>query len=328
MKKTKLKNTVNLAERKFGSKIIYKTDEFFGAANRILSSTKPVFKEGVYDKHGKWMDGWETRRKRKKGHDFLIIKLGRPGKIFNVDIDTSYFSGNQPSLASLEACLSKKNPTKKTTWEIILNKKKLGPDRNHNFKINNHSTFNFIKLNIFPDGGVARIRLNGIVDLEKINLSGKNVNLSSILNGSTIVGCNNEHFGKAENVLSPGTGVNMGDGWETRRSRGKNFDWIIIKFGKPGIIDRLEIDTHHFKGNYPESLTVQSAFITDKTNSNKLLANSKNWKTFLEKTKLKPHKKHLFKSKINKKYKINCLKINIFPDGGISRIRAFGKVIK
>ena len=328
MKKTKLKNTVNLAERKFGSKIIYKTDEFFGAANRILNSTKPVFKEGVYDKHGKWMDGWETRRKRKKGHDFLIIKLGRPGKIFNVDIDTSYFSGNQPSLASLEACLSKKNPTKKTTWEIILNKKKLGPDRNHNFKINNHSTFNFIKLNIFPDGGVARIRLNGIVDLEKINLSGKNVNLSSILNGSTIVGCNNEHFGKAENVLSPGTGVNMGDGWETRRSRGKNFDWIIIKFGKPGIIDRLEIDTHHFKGNYPESLTVQSAFITDKTNSNKLLANSKNWKTFLEKTKLKPHKKHLFKSKINKKNKINCLKINIFPDGGISRIRAFGKVIK
>ena len=328
MKKTKLKNTVNLAERKFGSKIIYKTDEFFGAANRILSSTKPVFKEGVYDKHGKWMDGWETRRKRKKGHDFLIIKLGRPGKIFNVDIDTSYFSGNQPSLASLEACLSKKNPTKKTTWKIILNKKKLGPDRNHNFKINNHSTFNFIKLNIFPDGGVARIRLNGIVDLEKINLRGKNVNLSSILNGSTIVGCNNEHFGKAENVLSPGTGVNMGDGWETRRSRGKNFDWIIIKFGKPGIIDRLEIDTHHFKGNYPESLTVQSAFITDKTNSNKLLANSKNWKTFLEKTKLKPHKKHLFKSKINKKNKINCLKINIFPDGGISRIRAFGKVIK
>ena len=328
MKKIKFKNTVNLAETKFGSKIIYKTDEFFGAANRILSSSKPVFKEGVYDKHGKWMDGWETRRKRKKGHDFLVIKLGRPGKIFNVDIDTSYFSGNQPSQASLEACLSKKNPNKKTIWKTILNKKKLGPDRNHNFKINSRSTFNFIKLNIFPDGGVARIRLNGIVDLEKINLNGKNVNLSSILNGSTIVGCNNEHFGKAENVLSPGTGVNMGDGWETRRSRGKNFDWIIIKFGKPGIIDRLEIDTHHFKGNYPESLTVQSAFITDKTNSNKILANSQNWKTFLEKTKLKPHKKHLFKSKINKKNKINCLKINIFPDGGISRIRAFGKVIK
>ena len=327
MKKAKFKNTVNLAETKFGSKIIYKTDEFFGAANRILSATKPIFKEGLYDKHGKWMDGWETRRKRKVGHDFLIIKLGRPGKIYDVDIDTSYFSGNQPSQASVQACFSKKNPTKKTAWKTILNKKKLAPDRNHNFKINNHSTFNFIKLNIFPDGGVARIRLNGIVDLEKINLYGNDVNLSSILNGSTIVGCNNEHFGKAENVLSPGTGVNMGDGWETRRSRGKNFDWIIIKFGKPGIISRLEIDTHHFKGNYPESLTVQSAFLPNKQNSKKILTNSKNWRIFLNKTKLKPHKKHLFRSN-NKKNKVNYLKINIFPDGGISRIRAFGKVEK
>ena len=327
MKKIKFKGTVNLAETKFGSKIIYKTDEFFGAANRILSATKPIFKEGLYDKHGKWMDGWETRRKRKVGHDFLIIKLGRPGKIYDIDIDTSYFSGNQPSQASVQACFSKKNPTKKTAWKTILNKKKLAPDRNHNFKINNHSTFNFIKLNIFPDGGVARIRLNGIVDLEKINLYGNDVNLSSILNGSTIVGCNNEHFGKAENVLSPGTGVNMGDGWETRRSRGKNFDWIIIKFGKPGIISRLEIDTHHFKGNYPESLTVQSAFLPNKQNSKKILTNSKNWRIFLNKTKLKPHKKHLFRSN-NKKNKVNYLKINIFPDGGISRIRAFGKVEK
>ena len=166
MKKIKFKSTVNLAETKFGSKIIYKTDEFFGAAKRILSAIKPVFKEGIYDKHGKWMDGWETRRKRKDGHDFLIIKLGRPGKIFNVDIDTSYFSGNHPSQASLEACYAKKNPTKKTIWKTILNKKKLGPNRNHNFKINNHSTFNFIKLNIFPDGGVARIKINGIVILQ------------------------------------------------------------------------------------------------------------------------------------------------------------------
>ncbi len=328
MKKIKFKSTVNLAETKFGSKIIYKTDEFFGAADRILSAKKPVFKEGVYDKHGKWMDGWETRRKRENGHDFLIIKLGRPGKIFNVDIDTSYFSGNQPSQASLEACYSKKIPTKKTIWKMILNKKKLGPDRNHNFKINNHSTFNFIKFNIFPDGGVARIRLNGAVDLEKINLGGKNVNLSSILNGSTIIGCNNEHFGKAENVLSPGTGVNMGDGWETRRSRGKNFDWIIIKFGQPGIIKKLEIDTHHFKGNYPESITVQSALISNKLNSKKIFSDSKNWRIFLKKTKLKPHKKHFFKSNANGKNKVNFLKINIFPDGGISRIRAFGKVVK
>ena len=177
MKQKKFRNTVNLAEPKFGSKIVYKTDQFFGAASRILNSQKPIFKEGIYDHHGKWMDGWETRRKRKMGHDYLIIKLGRPGKIFNVDIDTSFFSGNQPSQASLQACYSKNKPSKNTNWKTILNKKKLGPNKNHNFIIRNHSTFNFIKLNIFPDGGIARLKLNGKVDLEKINLKGKNVNL-------------------------------------------------------------------------------------------------------------------------------------------------------
>ena len=120
----------------------------------------------------------------------------------------------------------------------------------------------------------------------------------------------------------------MGDGWETRRSRGKNFDWIIIKFGMPGIIRKLEVDTHHFKGNYPDSLTIQSALIPNKVKSKKSLGSSKKWKLLLGKTKLKPHKKHLFKSKASNKNKVNCLRINIFPDGGISRIRAFGKVVK
>ena len=328
MKQLKFRNTVNLAEAKFGSKVIYKTDQFFGAANRILSYQKPIFKEGVYDNHGKWMDGWETRRKRKQGHDYLIIKLGRPGKIFDVDIDTTFFFGNQPSHASLQACYSKNKPTKKTNWKTILKKKRVGPDKNHNFKIKNHSTFNFIKLNIFPDGGVARLNLNGKVDLERIKLKGKNLNLTSILNGSTIIGCNNEHFGKAENVLSPGIGVNMGDGWETRRSRGKNFDWIIIKFGMSGIVNKLEIDTHHFKGNYPNSFSVQSALIPNKVKSKKIVSKSKKWRLLLGKTKLKPHKKHSFKIKTFKKSKLNCLRINIFPDGGISRIRAFGQVVK
>ena len=99
---------IDLAHPRLGSKIIFKTDEFFAPAKRIINPTPPVFKEGVFDKHGKWMDGWETRRKRGKGYDYLILKLGKPGKISKVDVDTSYFSGNQPTEISLEACLNKK----------------------------------------------------------------------------------------------------------------------------------------------------------------------------------------------------------------------------
>ena len=325
MRKFISKKNINLAEPRLGSKVIFKTDDFFASAHRILKSESPVFKEGLFDKHGKWMDGWETRRRRVKGFDYLIIKLGRPAKIFNVDLDTTHFSGNQPTNSSLQACFSKTKPNKKTKWITVLNKKKLGPNKNYNFKIYNKSTFNYIKLNIFPDGGIARIRLYGIIDLEKININGKNGNLSSILNGASIIGCNNEHFGRAENVISPGRGKNMGDGWETRRSRGGNFDWLIIKFGKTGIINKLEIDTHHFKGNYPDKCPVQAAYLNSKISSKNIVKKSKNWKLLLNKVKLHAHKKHNFKNKLMKNKKVNYIKINIYPDGGISRIRAFGR---
>ena len=319
---------INLADPRIGSKIIFKTDDFFAAAHRILKTDIPVFKDGLFDKHGKWMDGWETRRRRSKGYDYLVLKLGKPGKIFDIDIDTSHFNGNQPTHASLEGCFSRSKPNKKTKWTRLLGKKKLGPNKNHNFKSQNKSTFNYIRLNIFPDGGVARLRLYGKIEIDKKTINNKNINLTSVLNGASIVGCNNEHFGRAENIIAPGKGKNMGDGWETRRSRGKNFDWLIIKFGKPGLIKKLEIDTHHFKGNYPDTCSIQTANIS-KNLSNKLIANnSRNWKFILNKSKLSAHKKHVFKKFLTKRNKENYLKINIHPDGGISRIRAFGNFVK
>ncbi len=319
---------INLAEPRLGSKIIFKTDDFFASANRILDPNPPIFKEGVFDTHGKWMDGWETRRRRKKGFDYLIVKLGKPGKIFNVDIDTTHFSGNHPTHASVEACFSNKNLNYKSKWITILSKKKLGPNKNHNFKIKNKSVFTYVKLNIFPDGGVARLRVYGEIEIKNINFGNKLVNLTSLLNGASIVGCNNEHFGKAENILAPGFGKNMGDGWETRRSRGKNFDWLIIKLGRTGIINKIEIDTHHFKGNYPDRCSIQAAYISKKISNYSVVKKSIKWKPILNKVKLNAHKKHSFNNKIMKKNKINFIKINIYPDGGISRIRTFGKVIK
>ena len=324
MKKFISAKMINLADPRIGSKIIFKTDDFFAAAHRILKTDIPVFKDGLFDKHGKWMDGWETRRRRSKGYDYLVLKLGKPGKIFDIDIDTSHFNGNQPTHASLEGCFSRSKPNKKTKWTRLLGKKKLGPNKNHNFKSQNKSTFNYIRLNIFPDGGVARLRLYGKIEIDKKIINHKNINLTSVLTGASIVGCNNEHFGRAENIIAPGKGKNMGDGWETRRSRGKNFDWLIIKFGKPGLIKKLEIDTHHFKGNYPDSCSIQTAIINKDLSNNLIVKNSKNWKFILNKSKLSAHKKHVFKKFLIKRNKENYLKINIYPDGGISRIRAFG----
>ena len=321
-----LNGLIDLAQSRLGSKIVYKTDEFFAPAKRIIDPWPPVFKEGVFDKHGKWMDGWETRRKRFKGHDYLILKLGKPGKINKVDIDTSYFSGNQPSKISLEACFSKKNlPSKNFKWITILKKKPVKANSHHFFKIKNNSIFSHVKLNIYPDGGVARLRIYGTMQTKK-KFGKKIMNLTSVLNGANPIACNNEHFGRAENILAPGTGKNMGDGWETRRIRGKNFDWLILKCAAAGKISKIQIDTHHFKGNYPDKCSLQAAYLNKKISDKNIVNRSKKWRLLLNKVKLHAHKKHNFQNKLMKNKKINYIKINIFPDGGISRIRAFGRV--
>ena len=320
-----LNGLIDLAQSRLGSKIVYKTDEFFAPAKRIINPWPPVFKEGVFDKHGKWMDGWETRRKRKKSHDYLILKLGKPGKIHKVDIDTSYFSGNQPTKVSLEACSSKKKlPSKNSKWIKILKKKSIKANSHHFFNIKNKSIFTHIKLNIYPDGGIARIRIYGSM-LAKKKFGKKIINLTSVLNGATPIACNNEHFGRAENILAPGTGKNMGDGWETRRSRGKNFDWLIIKCAAAGKISKIQIDTHHFKGNYPDKCSLQAAHLNVNIPAKTIVDRSKKWKLLLNKVKLHAHKKHNFQNKLMKNKKVNYIRINIFPDGGISRIRAFGR---
>ena len=321
MNKYTVKNYINLVSPILGSKIYSYTDQFFGNASRMLSDNPPIFKENVYDKHGKWMDGWETRRKRTKGNDYCIIKLGKPGKVSIVEIDTSYFNGNQPEYASLDVCLSNNN---KFIWKNILKKKKLKPNSIHKFKIQNNYPINFVKLNIFPDGGIARLKLLGDLSLNLKNTT-KPLDLASVLNGAKIVACSDEHFGKAENIIAPGKSINMGNGWETKRRRGKGCDWIIIKLAETGTIEKFNIQTHHFKGNYPASFNIQGSLIKQNKNTNNIVNISKKWSTIINQTNLKPHHQLVVANKI-KKQKFNFIKLNIYPDGGISRLRIIGKV--
>ena len=317
---------IDLAQPRLGTKVIYKTDDFFASANRIISPTEPVFKVGVFDKHGKWMDGWESRRKRTEGHDFIIIKLGKPGTIKKVDVDTSNFNGNQPAMVSIEGANSNSNKINQLNWQPLLSKKKTKANSHHYFTVNSNKVFTHIKFNIFPDGGVARLRLYGSI-AKSNKLKNKKINLASLLDGSSVIACNNEHFGKAENILAPGKAKNMGDGWETRRRRGKGFDWLILNSLDGKEIDKIEISTHHFKGNFPSHCSLQVAYLPNSKNSKQIVKSSNNWKYLLKDAKLSANKVHVFKNNLMKKDKINFIKINIFPDGGISRFRIYGKSI-
>ena len=322
MNKFKIKNHINLASPILGTKIYKYSDQFFGKAVRLIDDEHPIFKDGIYDSNGKWMDGWETRRKRDKGNDYVIIKLGIPGKISEIEIDTAFFNGNQPEFASIDVCFSKNSKFK---WQKLLKKKKLKANSIHKFKVKDNKIINFIRLNIFPDGGVARLRLLGDLTVNHIR-NNKKIDLANVLNGAKIVACSDEHFGVAQNIISPGKSKNMGNGWETKRRRGKGFDWIIIKLANIGLVNDIVIQTHHFKGNYPASFSIQGERLSNNVDVKKLIKNSIKWQLLVGNKKLKPHD-DLKISKLNlKSEKINYIKLNIFPDGGISRLRIYGKI--
>lgn len=315
---------VNLAQPRLGAKAIFATDDFFAPKERLIRREMPVFIADKYDDHGKWMDGWESRRRRGPGHDYCIIRLGLPGVIKGVDIDTSHFTGNYPPEASIEACASEDDPDDATEWTEIVPKTRLLPDSHHLIAVNSAPAWTHVRLNIFPDGGVARLRVYGQVQIDwSARDPDELVDLIALRNGGRAVTCNDRHYGAPENLLAPGRGVNMGDGWETRRRRDPGNDWSILALGHKGHVRRVEIDTANFKGNYPESASIEGI---DYDGDEALLPEAEGWREILPRQPLHPDREHVFEAEVADADAITHVRLNIFPDGGISRLRLWGTI--
>jgi len=316
---------LNLADSRLGTKVISVSDDWFADANRMLNPEPAVWKEGVFDDNGKWMDGWESRRKRFEGFDHAIIKLGVSGIIKGVEIDTAFFTGNFPPSASLEGCFcASGDPTEQTLWQEILPAVDLNGDSQHLHAIDSTQAISHLRLNIYPDGGIARLRVYGTPfhdwsaqDPEQL------LDLASSLNGARALACSDEHYGKMSNILNPGRGINMGDGWETARRRTPGYDWVIVELGHAGEISQVLIDTLHFKGNFPDSCSIQGAFVKGGTDE-QIETQSLFWQELLPSQKLQMHSEHEFSAQLKNIGAISHVRLNIFPDGGISRMRLFG----
>jgi allantoicase len=302
------------------------SDDFFGEVTRMLNDKDPIFIEDKYDNHGKWMDGWESKRRRDGGNDWAILKLGSEGIISKIEIDTSYFTGNFPPFFSLEGIYSETEPNKDSNWKSLIAKTNLVGDCKNNFELNLKEKFNFVRLQIFPDGGVARIRLFGEVKYNWDRFNNEEIiELSSLKLGGSILAYNNAHYGDVSALLSKGRGKTMGDGWETRRRREPGNDWIIIKLAQKGIIEKIEIDTAHFKGNYPDRASIQAISIDKNITTKDLIQSSENWDVILDETKLTADNIHEYEINSNSKAEATHIRLNIYPDGGVSRLRIFGK---
>ena len=197
---------VDLAQPRLGAAAIHATDEFFAPKERMIDPAPAVFIPGKYDDNGKWMDGWESRRRRGPGHDHCTIRLGRPGVIKGVDIDTSHFTGNYPPAASLDACRSDSDPDSTTRWTEILAATNLTGNAHHFGTVTDDRVWTHVRLHIYPDGGVARLRVYGQVHRDWTAADkGKPVDLAALENGGRAIACNNQHYGSPQNSAGAGS---------------------------------------------------------------------------------------------------------------------------
>lgn len=315
---TDFTDLTDLAAERLGGAVLAANDEFFAPKENLLKTAEAVFREGEYTDVGKWMDGWETRRRREPGYDWAIVRLGLPGIPRGVVVDTRHFRGNYPESCSIEACAVDGYPAPAelagADWTEILPLSPLQGDSRNAFPIQQDvGRVTYLRLNIYPDGGVARLRVHGEVvpDWERLARRGE-IDLAGAENGGQVLACSDMFFGNRHNLILPGPSLGMHDGWETKRRRGPGHDWAIVKLGHRGRLDRAEVDTSHFKGNAPGSCTLEGCD-----------GDLADWREILPRTPLRPHTRHLF-DELAAAGPFTHVRLNIYPDGGVARLRLFG----
>jgi allantoicase len=321
---------IDVAAERLGGRVVAANDEFFAPKERLLLPNAAEWREGVYTERGKWMDGWETRRRREPGHDWCIIRLGVPALVRGVVVDTAWFRGNFPESCSLDGTAASGSDAAAlaadgaTSWRELLPRQYLAGDTRNLFPVAAEQHVTHVRLNIFPDGGVARLRVHGIVVPDpRLLRPDRPCNLAAMELGAFVVACSDMFFGHRQNLILPGRSTHMGDGWETKRRRGPGFDWSIVKLAARGEIEWVEIDTDHYKGNAPARCSVDA--LDDPHGPADALTTAA-WSPLLGSTPLQPDARHRFEVG-PPAGPASHVRLSIEPDGGVARLRVYGRAI-
>ena len=322
---------VDLASERIGAAVIAANDEFFAPKENLIKAGPPIWREGEYTERGKWMDGWETRRRRDGGDaDWCIVRLGIPGVVRGVVVDTAHFKGNFPESCAIDAwegsSAAAPDDLARAAWREILRRTPLAGDTRNEIAIDAADRATHIRLRIFPDGGVARLRVYGevVADWPRLARRG-DVDLAAVEHGGLVVACSDMYFGSRHNLIMPGDATHMGDGWETKRRRGPGHDWTIVRLGATGVVRRVEIDTRHFKGNAPGACSLDAYAGGEASALDHARTDGAPWIELLPRTPLQPHTRHVFEDDLRAIGHVTHVRFNIYPDGGVGRLRLFGR---
>jgi allantoicase len=322
---------INLASRLLGAGVVATNDELFAAADHLVLDEEASFEARTFGPKGQVYDGWETRRRRPgqgsdpgqsgdpgqssdPGHDWAIVRLGAPGTVGSVVVDTAHFTGNYPPYASVEACGVSGYPaaSELTGWVPLVERSPLAGNTRNEFEVTAPERFTHVRLSIYPDGGVARLRVYGDVVPDPRLLVNGACDLAALEFGGTVVDCSNRFYGSPANLIAPGLARVMGDGWETARRRDDGNDWVLLRLAVPGQLTLAELDTSHFKGNAPGRAALRG------------LSNEDQWHDLLPETPLQPDTRHRFV--LTGAPTVHQVRLDVYPDGGMARLRLYGKV--
>jgi allantoicase len=307
----------DLASRAFGGGVVAANDEFFAAADHLVLPHRPGHAAKTFDHKGQVYDGWETRRRREPGDDYAIVRLGAPGVVHGVDVDTAFFTGNFPPFAAVEAVELPGYPGPAelagAAWVELVPRSALRGDSSNLFAVAERRRFTHVRLRIFPDGGVARLRVHGEVVPDPALLP-KVFDVAAAEYGATVIDCTNMFYGHPQRMLMPGLAQNMGDGWETSRRRDDGNDWIVVRLAAPARLRLADLDTSHFKGNAPGAAT-----LTGMDERRDPAA----WFELLPRVALRPDTPHRFR--VVRAPEVTHVRLDIFPDGGMARLRLHGR---
>jgi allantoicase len=303
----------DLASRRLGGCVMHASDEFYGDAFCLIEPGPAAHDPALFGPRGKVYDGWETRRRRSPGTEFAVIRLAAPAIVRGVVIDTAHFRGNYPPFASVEGAALLGYPAAgevlAADWATLVDRTALaGNTGNARAAAGPGHLVTHVRLTVYPDGGVARFRVHGEIVPDPRLLGGR-VDLAATLAGARVVSCSNMFYSAPGNVLAPGRATIMSDGWETARRRDDGNDWLVVALAAPGFLHDVVIDTTRFVGNAPGA----AALTDDETGS-----------MLLPRTRLLPDTEHRFR--IRAPGPVRRVRLDIYPDGGLARLRLNGEV--
>jgi allantoicase len=311
----------DLAGRALGGAVMASNDAFFAEAENLLLPHEPV-RHDEFGHKGKVYDGWETRRRRSAGQDWVVVRLGVPGIVRGVVVDTSFFTGNYPTAASLDGIGVEGHPTaaelSTMDWEPLLPVSGLDGDARNAFGVESSRRVTHVRLTIHPDGGVARLRVHGTPVADPRPLDAGPVDLAALENGAAVTGCSNEFYSKPAQLISPGLARSMGEGWETARRRQPGNEWVAVRLAGAGAITLAELDTSYFLGNAPESARLTGCPAGGDP------ADPAAWVELLPRTRLLPDTRHRFV--LPATTEVTDARLDAYPDGGMARLRLWGRL--